>query len=124
MAVQRGRRGRPAPPRSALSGGHHPRAPPGCLLRLPSRRPCADRRRRRVEENVSTTTPSTMETAKERTAEAERAAGFAIGALDIAAQAGGSDLLGGYSGATARRYLLEAQKLIGKAKGLLDALPS
>lgn len=72
---------------------------------------------------ISVTREEEMLIAVDKVSEAHKAIEHAIGALDMAAAAGGSDLLGGYSGTSAVRYLREAGKLVGRAKAVLDVLP-
>ena len=63
-----------------------------------------------------------LDRGREHVGQAARSIEHAIGALEMAANAGAQDLLGGYSGASAARYLRDAQRLVSKAKAVLDVL--
>lgn len=58
----------------------------------------------------------------EKVREAHKSIGHAIGALEMAERQDDRELLAGYSGSAAIRYLREAQKQAQKALDILSAL--
>ena len=60
--------------------------------------------------------------ATEKVAEAHKAIGHAIGSLEMAERQDDRELLAGYSGSAAIRYLREAQRQAQKALDILQSL--